>query len=422
MGSIIALPATLPSRSDVNTQSLGLPPVVPALSAKGWASADIVVIGAGIIGSALSYFLAKRGQRVAVFERAGGMGGATAATHSNLSLHNRVPGPTFAIAMETYRALDQLSLELDHDFGFARLGGLLLVEDPSLMPELRERVRRQQQAGLEIEVVDENDLYHLDSSLVPGLAGAAYCPLSATVYSVGLCFAFQQAAQRLGTRFYHHTPVTGIDVVGDRIAGVRSGERRLSTASIVNAAGAGADAVAAMAGLRLVIVPDRGHVVITERTPSFGVGMKSEFVPSAGATGMRDPSRDRWSTRFVLSRTAQGHAMIGRSGEQGMTAREVKLGAVSAILNRAAHFVPSVRSMRVLRIMTGLRPYSGDKLPVLGPAGSVEGFFFAAGFGDSGIGHFMSTRYLADGISSGQLPRILDPLRYSRPGLQALAS
>jgi sarcosine oxidase subunit beta len=104
---------------------------------------DAIVVGGGVIGSAVSYFLSKAGMRVCLVERNAIASGTSSASAGHTSVQGRVPGPALDLALANINLLDELSRELTTDFEYVRSGGLILAEDETEYRLLKAFVARQ---------------------------------------------------------------------------------------------------------------------------------------------------------------------------------------------------------------------------------------------------------------------------------------
>lgn len=351
------------------------------------AAYDAVVIGGGVAGLGVAYHLAVRGARAAVVERDDLGGGTSCATHCNLSLHNRLPGPEFALALASVEMYERFVGE-GWDLGYQRRGSVLLVERPQDLPEVARRSAAQTAAHLAVDFLDAPALRRVDPATAADLAGGALCRRSAWFDPCALLRRYAAAVRESGGIVLTHTAALGIEVRRGRVAAVTTAAGRLVTRAAVVAAGAWAAEVAALAGVRVAIRPERGQVLVTERMPPLGVGIRTEYRKGHGA--------GCW---LVLTQTKSGNFLVGRCGDDAGGDRRVTAAAVAALAARAVRFVPALARAAVIRAFAGLRPYSADGLPLLGEAGGPAGLYLAAGCGDKGIGIGYGSRLVAEMIA-----------------------
>ena len=361
------------------------------------------MIGGGVIGCMCAWRLARRGWSVTLLDADAPPAGASAATHSNLSIYNRQPGTELEIALETVAVYRQLEREGFGEVGYRELGGALLIEDPDDIAAAERRVAQQRAAGVPCELVDGDELRRRDPSVGRRAVAAIVSPRSGVVYAPGVCYALLRAAVAAGATVRPFSRVVGAEqtAVGWRVR-TRSGP--LDSEHVVIAAGTAAGTVAAHFGVELAITPVKGHIAITTRQPRGGVAMMGEFVPADRHSGSRS------EVRMVWTHTPEGHIFIGRSSEPGVRDRRVDPDVVRAILSRVRRWIPSAVGLPILRLFTGLRPQGPEGRPIIGPAPERSGVWLAAGLGDRGIGLAAAAKLLADTMT-GALAPVLDPYR-----------
>lgn len=347
---------------------------------------DVVVIGGGVIGTAVLYFLASEGVDAALVDRGDVASGTSGATMGNLSLHNRMPGPSWDLAMESRAIYAEWASTLGSAFEFEVTSSLMLVDTEVRMEWVRQRAEVQRTAGLDVEVVPSRRLRELDPTVSSDVAGAAYCAASARLNPFLLCRALASRAMGLGATVYRHTEVLGVDVRKGAIGGVETPSGTIHCRMLVDAAGAEADRVGRMAGVPVSIVRDHGCVVVSERIPYLGIRIKGECTEGGDGVDHGDELDRRNNIHMVFSQTASGNCLIGRSGiREDRFSEGGALEAATGILRRARRFVPAVSGLSAIRVFHGVRPFSHDGLPILGPVGEPKGFFAACGFGDRGF-------------------------------------
>lgn len=347
---------------------------------------DVLVIGGGVIGTAVLFFLACEGVDAALVDRGDVATGTSGATMGNLSLHNRMPGPTWDLAMESRGIYADWASTLGTDFEFEITSSLMLVDTEDRMEWVKRRAEVQRAAGLDVEVVPSRQLRELDRTVSSDVAGAVYCGASARLNPFLLCRALARHAERLGATMYRHTEVTGVDVQGQTVRGVQTPSGPITCGAVVDAAGAEADRVGQMASVPIHIVRDHGCIVVSERLPYLGIRIKGECTEGGGGEDHRDELARRNNIHMVFSQTSSGNCLVGRSGVRcDRLSGSSTLEAAVGILRRAGRFIPALSGLSAIRVFHGVRPYSQDGLPLLGEVGEPQGFYAACGFGDRGF-------------------------------------
>ena len=362
---------------------------------------DAVVVGAGVIGCMTACRLAELGWGVTLIDADSPPAGTTAATHSNLSIYNRSPGPELDLAIETAMYYKAMMCDGFGEVGYEELGGALLIADDDDIPAAQRRIDHQRSAGIPCELVDTATLRRSEPSIGETARAAITSAGSAVVYAPGIVHALLRRGARAGVDVRPFT--TLVDASREQSHWrLRTDRGELTTEHVVIAAGARAGDIAALFGIDLTITPVRGHIVITTRQPRRGLPMLGEFV-----------NRERHGTshggaRLVWTHTPEGHVFIGRSSQPGVADPEVDVDVVRSVLDRARHWLPDAARMPVQRVYVGFRPQGPNGRPVVGADRASDGVWLAAGFGDIGIGLAAAGRHLADRMNGGRTP-LLDP-------------
>ncbi len=366
--------------------------------------ADVIVIGGGAIGTSIAYHLARRRIDVVLVEKDDIASGTSGACDGFVFMQSKKPGAHLEMALESAKMMERLSLELQRDIEYERNGGMIVVESGEDMPEMRKLVERQRKAGMEVHLLDARQAREMEPCLSPDIAGATYSPLDAQVNPMFLCFAFAEAARRMGAEILKHTEVTEVITKNARVDGVATSGGYIKADVVVNAAGAYAPFIGKMAGVDLPIVPRRGQILVTEPLPRLvkRVMICSRYIASKFSSRQ---TQNPLGVGLALEQTRDGGLLIGSTREFVGYDRRVTPEGIRAILEHASNLVPAIREFNVIRSFAGLRPYTSDGMPILGKVDGVEGFIVAAGHEGDGIALSPVTGHIiAELIATGKFP------------------
>jgi hydrogen cyanide synthase HcnC len=360
---------------------------------------DVIVVGGGVIGCAVTYELAKRSIPVLLLDQslpgratsasAGGLwpvgeavglgcgviyhaAQATADPSANGQAHVPAPLPDlFRDFLVRSNALfpglaDELRALTDLDIEYAPGAGLLFVIDNEQDRALVEHVARALPPAVRLEILPAAAVARLEPALRRDIAGGALLPGEHQVNPMLLAEALKRAALRLGASFLPNVRVTAFRCKDSRILGVEAGTEFWPCRAVVNAAGAWAGRLAATAGLDLPVFPVRGQIVLTETLPAV---LNCCLSTSA----------------CYLLQKAHGEILIGSTTEHTGFDVAVTPPGIRALCRGAIRTVPLLRQVGIKRIWAGLRPGTPDELPILGPVDGLDGYFNAAGGFRTGI-------------------------------------
>jgi sarcosine oxidase subunit beta len=346
-------------------------------------TADAIIIGGGVIGAAVAYYLARRGVRSVVLEAGELAAGSSGACDGHIFLQSKKPGEHLKMALAGRNCFEQLAGELDADIEYRSAGGMVIVENEEEHRAMVRRLEVQTREGLRVSLLDAETARRLEPCLAPDIRAAVFSPMDAQVNPIALTLALARGAVNLGVRILTASPVVAIESTGNRVVAVRTSGDRIAGGVVVNAAGAHAAAVGKMVGLRIPVFPRRGQLLVTESTPRF----LHHSLLSAGYLAAKFHSGEPASPVHGLSleQTASGNVLIGSTREFVGFDRRTTIEGVLGIARRAVRWVPCLESMAVIRSFAGLRPSTPDGLPILGPVSDLENFIMAAGHEGDGI-------------------------------------
>jgi glycine oxidase len=333
---------------------------------------DVIVIGGGIIGCACTYELSSAGARVVLLER-GSIGGECSAEATGMVWPSSALGrpdawfDLFLSASRDYAPLvERLREETGYDPEYARPGMLRVALEEGERASLRHAVEWMPPAGQAAEWLEPEDAYRLEPQLSRDIAGGLWLPDAANVHSGRMTMALARAAAMRGAEIRRSTPVLGLELVGDRVTGVRLSDGSLPADWVILAAGAWSGQVSRMLPNPLPVTPVKGQVVVAEAPFGWPRHMLS-------ATGIS-----------ILAR-AEGRVALSSTVEPAGFDVRPTLDAVVRLAGAAARLLPPVATLSLSHVWAGLRPDAPDHVLLIGPVDGVGGLIAATGHYRSGI-------------------------------------
>jgi len=375
-------------------------------------TADVVIIGSGIVGSSVAYHLAQAGcTNVLVLEREAHQGkGSTGKSMGGVRAQFSTP---VNIQMSKYSIdfFSKFDEVVGHPADYRAHGYLFCATNEKHLAYLKANKERQNALGVtNVEWVTPPDIVKMVPQLrVDDILGGTFCPTDGFVDPHSVMMGFMLNAREKGVRLWLDTQVTGIDVeCGDSsplskaqtsqrtpkgegsITGVHTSRGFISTRVVVNAAGAWAAQIAEMAGAELPVEPLRRQLVPTE---------PFDQLPQ------RFPMVIDMSTGFHFRREGKGILLAWNDPKETPGFKtEFDTTFVEKILTRAASRVPVLAEAGVnpRRAWAGLYEMTPDHHAIIGPAPNVEGLYFVNGFSGHGVMHSpASGRVAADLVLQG---------------------
>jgi sarcosine oxidase subunit beta len=339
-------------------------------------TADVVIIGGGILGAATVFELSQRGVTAVLLERGlpGRQGSGTTAGNLHIqAIHSKRPGQGVPVdntrlvplQLATSQLWERVTERLGTDVQLVRSGGFTVAETAEEVAELHAKAEWERAAGLPTEVLDgaaaRAAMPHLGGSVL----AATWCALDGHASSLLATPAYLVGARKAGARVYTNAPVSAIDRTGGTWT-VTSPIGTVSAPIVINAAGPWIQQVSALAGFDIAMSPLAIQMHETVRTPRFlehlvqhvGRGLSVKQVPS-------------------------GSVVIGG----GWPAASLQLGGYSPTseasqagnMDDAARILPAVAALRLSRVWAGPLAATPDEMPVIGEITGSEGFYVQGG-------------------------------------------
>jgi glycine oxidase len=338
-------------------------------------TAEVAIIGGGVIGLTIARALALRGVRdVLVIER-GSLGTessfAAAGMLAPQAEANR-PHEFFQLTCQSrdlYPALAAALLaETGIDIELETTGTLYLAFTEHDAAELDRRYQWQSEAGLALAKLSGDEARLLEPAIGAEVRAALRFPLDSQVENRRLLSALAVANEQLGVRLDTGTEVASLRVERGRLTGLETSRGFVASGRVVIAAGAWSSLLNAgdIALPNLRIKPVRGQMLCFAANP-------------------RLCSHVIYSPRGYLVPRRDGRLLAGSTSEQAGFEKRVTAAGVHAILSAALEISPRVGALPMVDSWAGLRPRAGDTLPVLGPCAEIEGVFYATGHFRNGI-------------------------------------
>jgi 4-methylaminobutanoate oxidase (formaldehyde-forming) len=363
--------------------------------------ASVVVIGGGVGGCAVLYWLTKLGVQDAVLVERDEL--TSGSTFHSAGLVGQLRGslPLTRMMMWSVELYRTLGAEVELETGWHEVGSLRLASSRERLEELTRQAGWAKTFGLPLELISADEAARLFPPIsTDGVLGAAYLPTDGYVDPSQLTLALAEGARRGGAEIVRQTRVTAIDVDGGRVRGVVTDRGRIEADVVVNAGGMFAKELGALAGVNVPLVPMAHEYLVT----------KPAGLPLDMPT-MRDPSL------LVYFRPESGGLIMG--GYERNPA-PWSLGGIppdfngkllpedwprfEELMENALRRVPALEEMEVVRLINGPEAFTPDGEFILGPT-EVRGLWTAAGFcahglaGAGGMGRLVA-EWIVEGTPS----------------------
>jgi glycine/D-amino acid oxidase-like deaminating enzyme len=369
---------------------------------------DVVVVGAGIVGAACAWECASRGMRTAVVEAKSIGGGATAAGMGHIVVMDDSPAQ-LALTHYSQTKWQELSTILPASVEYERCGTLWVAADNEEMQEVHRKREVYAAAGVATEVLDGPALADAEPQLRKPQAGALLVPSDAVLYPPCAAGYLISEALRLGAQLFRK-----------KVQSTHDGKVRFDDGTQLNSPriiiSSGADACELIPGLP--IKKRKGHLVITDRYPGF---VRHQLVELGYLKSAHSSTTD--SVAFNVQPRRTGQLLIGSSRQYGAEDAVVDPQVLAAMTERAQWYLPTIGGLSAIRVWTGFRAATPDKLPLIGPWPEDDSLFLATGHEGLGITTSLGTAHILADYFEGAAPAISIapylPARFARSVVRA---
>ncbi|MEY4323115.1 MAG: hypothetical protein RL410_896 [Actinomycetota bacterium] len=371
--------------------------------------ADVVVIGAGIVGACSAHYLAQAGLSVIVVDRGLIASGTTGAGEGNILVSDKEIGAELDLALYSQRLWTELEVFIPHA-EFEQKGGIVVAQSEKTLAKLQHTAEFQSRAGVSTEFLDEQNLHNIEPHISRDVVGAV---LYAQDSQVQPMLAATSLLHRNASSVKVLTGAEVVKIVSDAhgVCEVVTSVGTISTRNVINAAGTWGGDIAKLAGVDLPIMPRRGFILVTEPL-SHMVHHKVYTAEYLDNVASDDAGLE---TSTVVEGTRGGTILIGASRERVGFDRTVNFEIISKLATGAISLFPFLRDVSLMRTYLGFRPYCPDHLPVIGPDARLTGLFHACGHEGAGVGLApASGKLIADAIVGNALHLDLSPFRPER--------
>jgi glycine oxidase len=372
------------------------------MNAIGMRSTDAVIVGGGVIGNAIAYFLRKANIDGVVLEQSEIGGQASSAAAGLLAPLGPISGsgPYADLLLSSFRQFSSLVPELEAESGrqvsYVQSGALRVVRNARRVDHLKQRMEVWRSSGLQMEWLDGAEARRYEPALTSDVCAAVYAPEESQINAAQLVQAFAQAAQRLGAHVYSHADVSEFLYENSTVVGVRTScGTTFACKHVVLAAGAWSAQLCSQLNVQLPVRPIHGQMISMQQpvTPL-------RHIIFGDAT-------------YIFPRENQ--VLVGATKEEVGFEISVTEKGISRLHTTALRLVPTLAASTIERSWAGLRPGTPDRYPIFGPLPGWSNVVLATGHNSIGILLSpLSGQCIAQYIVTGQLPQIVQPFTLER--------
>lgn len=367
-------------------------------------TADVVIIGSGIIGNSTAYYLSKKGYSVIVLEKSRNIGdGGSSRNGGGVRQSGRDPRE-LPLAMYAVQNLwPTLSEELECDVEYVQEGNLRLGKNDAQLKILEDIVSRGRAQGLVLNMIDGDQAREICPYLSGEVIGASWCPSDGHANPLKATLAYYRKARQQGVRFITDQEVVGIRKIQGRASRVVTRGGYYDAGTIVLSAGFESRDIAGSVGIDIPMTRILLETLVTEAQPP----MFWQMLGTASADFYGHQSQHG---SFIFGGTSGMEAVTKHDGRP-LTSSMVTSSTCRGIIA----YLPALSEAKVVRTWAGFIDVSQDWIPVISHVDEVPGLILAAGFTGHGFGIAPTAGLLLSQMAAGEPVALsIDEFRYDR--------
>ena len=365
-------------------------------------TADVVIVGGGIIGASIAYHLSKKGVRdIFVLERDRLGSGSTGKNAGGIRLQFSSE-INVKLSQRSLPHIERFADEIGTDPHFHQVGYLFLITEDRDVAAFDHSLAMWSRLGVPARRVTAAEAKALfKHARTDDVRFGTFCAKDGYADPSSMLNGYVARARDAGVTFAEDSPVTAISCTNGRVASVRAKGEDISARTVINAAGPWAAEVAKLAGVHLPIEPLRRHIFVTEPVP----GLDEDF-----------PLTIEFASGLYAHRESGG-VLLGMADPNEKPGFDdgVNPDFMPAVVERALARFPILERTSIKTGWAGLYEDTPDKHPILGKVDGIDGFINAAGFSGHGIMHAPATgELIAELIVDGKTSLDISALSASR--------
>ncbi len=333
--------------------------------------ASVVVIGGGIIGSAIAFNLLKMGiKNVCVVEKSYVSSGSTGRCAGGIRQQWSSP-LNVKLAMRSVKLFEQFEKDVGMDIEYYQGGYLLLAYTDAESDDFVKNVNMQRSQGLDVDILTQDEIKEKFPFInVEGVKLGSWCKSDGHANPQIANIAYAVAIRKMEGEFLTHTTVTGIDVQNKQIIGVQTDKGYIYTNIVVDAAGFESPKIGSMIRIEIPVQGERHQILVTEAVNHF-----------------LDPLVINFNHNYYVRQTRHGSLIMGQ-GDANPASGEDTGNTIEFLEEMAAKMIkdfPITKNLHIVRQWSGAYDMSPDAQPIIDESKDISRFIYATGFSGHGF-------------------------------------
>lgn len=341
---------------------------------------DVIVVGAGYVGSSVAYHLCSAGIKTALFDRGVFAAAASRANFGNIQIQDMELEKSVKMIQLAATKFETLEQELDCSVGLRRIGGLLPIENENQWRLMEERLKVVRSAGFQSELLPAERLKEVEPLIeTGGLLGGLYHDKEGQVDPFLFVWGHLRRARQRGLQEFYGVEATGFLEKSGRVEGIRTTKEDFYAKTVVLCTGARTRLLGKALGRDWDVQYVLGQAMVTEPVgPALRCHTASaSFFEHTG----ENAAKGTVLANLALSQSPHGHLLLGEAMyEADHFRQDVPYASLPAVSKSVLRYFPSFRKLRILRSWSAPVAHTGDSCPLLGPVAGLDGLILATAF------------------------------------------
>lgn len=388
---------------------------------------DAIIIGAGIIGLCVSYYLTQNKLRVLIIEKDFINSSTSGSCNGNIIIGNKNPDSLSELALKSLKEYKKLNESLSYDFELNQKGSLLIINEDFYLNSMKSLLKKQEELGIEIEFVTPKYIRKNLGISDPVISGGLFCKIDSSMNPLYFNLALKNAIERNNGKFSFYNKVRQIVKKDKSFFCIKTDRNTYFSKLVINCAGYYSPIIAKMLKEEIPIVINKGCILVTETVSKLLPYILLDW-KDINLDILKNSKKDEYCAEnfnFVAEQTSSGNILIGKSEEiidLNHISNDISIDTIKIIARKALEYLPFLRNKKIIRSYFGYRPQTPDNLPIIGESLQNENFFYATGHGGFGIslapitGRMLSQLIINSRESTDMF--LFSPARFSNKGVE----
>ncbi len=379
---------------------------------------DVAIIGGGIVGSAIAYYVSKAGMECTIIEKNDIASGTSSRCDGNITIVDKDPGFDSEMSLVSQELTVDLTKELDLPFEYRKHGSILVCDNDVEMQAAADWVKIQNENGLKFNLLDPKDIKEESPFFADDIPGGLECETDSLINPYLFCYSLIDKATQYGLNVMTQSEVTNMSYNNEEYT-IETSQGKVIAKRVINAAGVWAPFIGEMLDINIPIIPRKGHILVGSRQEPVMMRNVMEFgylMNKFGTERIAEADVAKYGVALVLEPTDSQNFLIGSSREFVGFNEQVDINVVKTIAKRAIRFFPKMHDFNMIRAYTGFRPFTEDHLPIVSEVEEYPGYFIAAGHEGDGISLATVTGKVVEELLQEKSETIIptEPLAFNR--------